>query len=226
MAAVMIPEEHYPLLSAAMVGLKSSLGVPKAIPLHWNQHVKTHPRRQYVTNVLSNLPHLIVNYVIFQKASIPAMSGIHGNVATFYNYVAGIMMERLLLAAEFWPGGNRDLKVDFGHVRAMNHTLTLDYFQIKKNMAAGPAKWSHLYGTPGFLAMNANSGLQAADQYAGMLSAAMIVDQFGGYEPNHLMRVRHQIRRSPAGNAMGYGFKVMTLPGAMQSYPWWPAGGI
>lgn len=83
-------------------------------------------------------------------------------------------MERILLAAEHWPGGTRDVKVTFGHVREVKHADTLDCSQVKKEQGHGPAWWILLDGTPSFAASNSSSGLQAADQFAGMLSSAML----------------------------------------------------
>jgi hypothetical protein len=226
MATTLIAEEDYLPLSQAIITVSNSFSIPKGTPLHWNQHVKQFARRQYVTSTLAAVPRLIVNYLVFEKASIPTSAAIRANHLTFYNYAAGLAMERMLLTAQHWPGGPRDLKADFGHVRGINHNRTLDYFQIKKNMALGPANWGLLHGTPRFLAMSANSGLQAADQYAGILSAAMNADPFGGYEPQHLLSVRHQIRRNRNGVSANYGFKAMTLPGTMNAYPWWPANGL
>ncbi len=225
MAAVLIAEEDYPSLSEAIIAAKQTLGVPAQIPLHWKEHVKVFPRRQFVTGLLQPL-NLKVNYVIFEKESIPLGAGIRSDPVSFYNYAAGITMERLLLAAGNWPGGARDLKVDFGHVRGFDHSQTSSYFVLKKAMNQGPANWNFLAATPKFLSMSINSGLQAADQYAGMLSAALNPDKFGGYEHQHLFAVRGQIRRSGIGVALNYGFKALTLPTTMTDYPWWPVNGI
>ena len=64
-----------------------------------------------------------------------------------------------------------------------------------------------------------------ADQYAGMLNAAIRPNEFDQYEPQHLLSIRHQLRRV-GGQAWGYGFKVMALPDTMTSYPWWPSEGL
>ncbi len=63
------------------------------------------------------LPGVMVIYVIVEKSAIPARSGLHTDHAIFYNYAAGLVMERILLAARDWPGGSRDAVVRFGHVR-------------------------------------------------------------------------------------------------------------
>ncbi|WP_158613393.1 DUF3800 domain-containing protein [Frigoribacterium sp. PhB160] len=226
MAGVVVAEEHYSALSRAVIEVKGRFGVGKGKPLHWKEHVKTFDRRQFVTRELAKVPGVTINYVIFEKAAIPETAGMRGDQSTFYNYTAGLMMERLLLTAQYWPGGMRDVRVSFGHVRGFDHDKTLDYFRIKKDRGEGWARWSLLEGTPKFLAMSTNSGMQAADQYAGMLSAAMNVDRFGGYEPHHLLHVRPQIRRSSAGASTGYGFKAMTRKATLQDYPWWPSPGL
>lgn len=75
------------------------------------------------------------------------------------------------------------------------------------------------------MSMERLDGLQAADQYAGMLSAAIRPNEFNQYEPHHLLNIRHQLRQV-RGRTWGYGFKVMALPGTMDSYPWWPSEGL
>ncbi|WP_413600864.1 DUF3800 domain-containing protein [Curtobacterium sp. Curtsp57] len=226
MAGVSIAEEAYPQLQRAVIYLRQQLRVPANKALHWQEHVKRFSRRQFVTTTLTAVPGIVLNYVIFEKAAIPATAGLRSSQATFYNYTAGLLMERLLLTAEHWPGGARDLKVDLGHVRGFNHDETLNYFALKRSRAQGPANWGLLEGVPRFLGMMSNGGMQAADQFAGMLSAALKPDEFGGFEPQHLLHARPLIRRNWQGRSDGYGFKVMAQPNTMSSFPWWPSGGV
>jgi hypothetical protein len=224
-AAVLVADENEAGLRAAMSQLRREFKTPQGKALHWNEHVKTYPRRQHVAGVLSAVPGVMVIYVIVEKAAIPAGSGLHTDHAIFYNYAACLVMERILLAARDWPGGSRDVVVRFGHVRHFDHTTTTNYFQ-QKAAAPGFVPWNRLHGTVHFDDQSQWDGLQAADQYAGMLNLAVRPDEFGGYEEPHLMRVKHQIRRDGSGRAWGWGFKVLGNTATFTSLPWWPASGI
>jgi Protein of unknown function (DUF3800) len=225
-AAVVVADEDEAGLRAAMSQLRRDLKVPTGKALHWKDHVKTHSRRQHVSRVLSQVPRLLIVYVVVEKAAIPARSGMYCDQVLFYNYAACLTMERLLLAARDWPGGSRDIIVRFGHVRGFDHSKTTAYFNLKKQNAAAWVPWARLHGAVHFDDQAKWDGLQAADQYAGMLNVAIRPDDFGGYEEVHLLRIRHQIRRNGTGKAMGYGFKVLGNEATFTSLPWWPAAGI
>ena len=223
MAGVVIADEDEPLLRTAVDACRSRLNVPPSRALHWNDHVKACPRRQYVTTQLAAVP-ITVNFVIFEKASIPPSARLAVDHVAFYNYVAGLMLERVVLTARYWPGGARDVTAHYGHVRGFDHADTANYFALKQ-ASGGPWPPWHLLRKVQFTGMAAYHELQAADQYAGMLNAALCKDNYGGYEPQHLLQIRHQVRRRH-GVALDIGFKTMTFPTTMTSYPWWPAEGI
>ncbi|HVB41956.1 MAG TPA: DUF3800 domain-containing protein [Streptosporangiaceae bacterium] len=224
-AAVLIADEDEPPLRAAMSQLRRDLTVPPGKALHWKDHVKTHSRRQHVAHQLSGVAGLRVVYVVVEKAAVPAGSGLHTDHVIFYNYAAGLVMERVLFAARDWPGGSRGVIVRFGHVRGFDHSKTTAYFQLKAlQQAAVP--WARLRGHVHFDDQATWDGLQAADQYAGILNVALSRDEFGGYNESHLLRVRHQIRRNWSGAAWGWGFKVLGNEVTFTSLPWWPAEGI
>ncbi|TFV89814.1 DUF3800 domain-containing protein [Blastococcus sp. CT_GayMR16] len=225
MVGVTIADEDDHLLRSAVQTARQLFGVPSTKPLHWADHVKTFARRQAMTSLLVPVPAL-VNIVIFEKASIPTGAVLLTDQSRFYNYAAGMLMERILLTAKYWAGGPRDVIVNFGHVRGFNHQETQKYFNLKEQQDPAWVPWARLHGQPKFLGMGSLDGLQAADQYAGMLSAAMVADPYGGYEEHHLLAIRHRIRRNPQGKCEGFGFKAMVGPATLQSYPWWPAGGL
>jgi hypothetical protein len=148
-ATVLVADEDEPPLMAAMSKLRREFGVPAGRALHWMTHVKTFSRRQHAASVLSAVPEVMVMYVIVEKAAIPAGSGLHTDHAIFYNYAAGLVMERILLAARDWPGGSRDAVARFGHVRGFDHTTTTNYFQ-QKAAAPGWVPWNRLHGVVHF----------------------------------------------------------------------------
>jgi hypothetical protein len=224
MVAVVIADEDDPLLRSAIGTCRQRLAVPVGKSLHWSEHVKRFPRRQFVAAQLAGVPAIVVNAVIFEKAAISAEAELRTDQVVFYNYVAGMVLEAILQTADEWPGGRRDVVASFGHVRGFPHHETLAYFE-KKRANGGRGSWDLLRGVPRFLGAGQLDGLQAADQYAGMLRAALEPDEFGGFEHHHLIAVRHQIRRFE-GESLGHGFKVLALPGTMEAYPWWPVEGL
>lgn len=225
-AAAMIADEQEAAMRAAMSQLRRDLKVPPGKALHWKDHVKVFARRQYVAKTLSQLGDIKIVYVIVEKAAIPAQAGMRHDQVIFYNFAAGIILERLLLAAGDWPGGARDVIVKFGHVRGFDHRTTCNYFKIKTRQGPHWVPWQLLRGAPTFEDQAKWDGLQAADQYAGMLSAAVRPDRFGGYEPAHLLAIRHQIRRTALGVSRNYGFKILGNEATFTSLPWWPQGGL
>lgn len=225
MAAVVVPDTHRQGLSDAIAGLKSTIGIPLKSPLHWNQHAKTFGRRRLVSETLARVEGVRVNYVIFAKASIPSQAAIMSDRVLFYNFVAGIALERVLLTASEWPGPDKRIQVHFGHVKGFDHNVTQEHFASMRRKPNSIVDWSLLVGDPGFKHTDRSSGIQAADQYAGILKQAICADEFGQYEEHHLLSIAHQIRKNPAtGRAWGYGFKVMAPEGAIEGLPWWRGG--
>ncbi|WP_170026430.1 DUF3800 domain-containing protein [Actinomadura oligospora] len=226
-AAVLIADEDEPELRATMSMLRREMKVPHARALHWKDHVKTFPRRQYVSRSLSAVDGLKIIYVVVEKAAIPAGSGMRLDHAIFYNYAAGFVLERALLAAKDWHDGPRDLVIRYGHVKGFDHTTTASYFRQKPSQGPSWVPWHLLRGQPRFEDQANWDGLQAADMYAGMLHvAALRTDDFGGYEEHHLLKVRQQIRRNRAGNCWGWGFKWLGNEATVKSLPWWPSEGL
>jgi hypothetical protein len=223
MAGVTVASENEAAMRAAISTCRQTMGVPGGI--HWVDHLKVFPRRQYAMSQLAGLPGVRVNYVLFEKAAIPTASGLHNDHVLFYNFAAGLMMERLLLTAKGWPGGPRSINVKFGHVKGFDHTETLAYFATKSVKDPNWIGWHLLNGAVKFVPTAKYDGIQCADMYAGALNLAISIDRYGGYEPQHLLAIRHQIRRHN-NRTWGAGFKAMALPNSIQGLPWWPATGL
>lgn len=224
-AAVMVADEGEPGLRSVMAGLRGDFTVPAGKALHWKDHVKTYSRRQHVARSLAQVPGITVVYVVVEKATIPSASGMYNNHVLFYNFAACMTIERVLLSARDWPGGTRDALVRFGHVRGFDHRTTTSYFQLKAQTDPW-IPWERLHGSVHFDDQAQWDGLQAADQYAGMLNVALRADQFGGHEEAHLMRVRHQVRKDDSGRSWGWGFKVLGNAETFTALPWWPPEGL
>lgn len=221
MGAVTVEEATRVDLAKAVASIKERFTIPLTKPLHWTDHCRTFARRQFVARSFAAIPGVQVNYVIFKKTTIPAASGLGTDHRKFYNYAAGVLLDRVLLGATYWPGGRQPVRPFFGHVRGFDHSETLAY--LERHAARHSfADRTLLAAPPKFIATAQNSGVQAADQYVGMLRDAICVDEFGGYEEQHLMLVRHQIRRGPGNEAINYGIKAFAEPGFPVNLPWWP----
>ena len=223
MVAVVIADEDDAGLRRAIGLCRHRLSVPAGKPLHWTEHVKRFPRRQFVAAQLGAVPGAVLNFVLVEKSAIGLVEEAISDQVAFYNFVAGRVLEQVLHTADEWPGGRRDVVITFGHVRGFRHEETLAWFEKLRVAAADRAPWELLRGRPRFLGPGQLDGLQAADQYAGMLRAALEADEFGGFEAHHLMAVRHQIRRADDGPG---GFEVVVVPGTLEAYPWWPRTGL
>ncbi|MFD7155916.1 DUF3800 domain-containing protein [Kribbella sp. NPDC059898] len=216
MVAVVVADEDDALLRRAIADCRRRLSVPPGKPLHWTEHVKRFPRRQFVAGQLSVVPGVVLNVVLVEKAAVA--QDISNQVA-FYNFVAGVLLQQVLESADEWPGGRRDLVITFGHVRGFDHAETLAWFEKLRAQPTTQVSWELLRGKPSFLGPGQLDGLQAADQYCGMLRAALEADEYGGFEEHHLVAVRHQIRR-PGG------FEALVLPETPAAYRWWPPDGF
>jgi hypothetical protein len=219
MAGLVMTAEDDPEMRAAVEHCRRKLDLPGGKALHWKDHVKTYARRQLVARTLARVPGACVNYVIIEKAAIHSTAGMYRDHTIFYNYVAGLMIERFLFTADTWPGGPREIIVRFGHVKGFGtHADTRAYLSDKRKNPNG-TPW-HLLRKVEFPSVSEYDGLQAADQYGGLLKVAIVPDEYDGYEEHHLLSIRHQIRQRNGG-AWGAGFKVMALPGTMDRLPWW-----
>jgi len=221
MGAVTVDSTRRVELANTIADIKRKFGIPLTIALHWSDHCRNFERRQYVSSRLAELTFLQLNYVVIAKRTLPSGSRLGSDSAAFYNYAAGMLLDRVLLGAEHWAGGPQRVRVTFGHVRGMDHSDTRTYFE-RPIRRGSFADWTLLDGQPRFIDTAQNSGVQAADQFVGMLRHAITEDHFGGYEPHHLLAVRHLIRRGPNNRALGYGLKVMAEEGFPTSLPWWP----
>lgn len=223
-ACVLIAHEDEDPLRATVSQLRRDLTVPVGKALHWKDHVKTFSRRQHVTSLLTAIPNIRLIYVLVEKSAIPASALMRSDQTIFYNFAAAMVLERALLAARDWPRGTRDLDLRFGHVRGFDHVQTNEYFDLRIDRNDPHwVPWHLLRGRARFSDQENWDGLQAADQFAGMLNAATRQDQFGNYEPQHFIRAAALIRRRTSGSAWGSGFKLLGNKATVQAFPWWAA---
>ncbi|MEV6416638.1 hypothetical protein [Kribbella sp. NPDC051718] len=104
MVAVLIADEDDPSLRQAIGVCRQRLSVPAGKPLHWTEHVKRFPRRQFVAGQLAAVDGVVVNFVLVEKAALATGDPMRANQVAFYNYVAGLILEGTLLTASSWRG--------------------------------------------------------------------------------------------------------------------------
>jgi len=212
MAAVVFPASVQQKVKDCIAKIKIELGIPLKTALHWYKHCRLHETRKYITREISKIEGVTVIYVISDKKTMPL------DHAKFYNIVAAYVLERILKHAEEL---NAKISVHYGHIRNFNHLLTLDYFQ---NKIWRLGSYNNLSDQPKWIAADTNSGIQLADQYAGILNAAMIADKHGDYEPSYLEKIKHQIRKSRNGEISGYGIKAISKDNNPKLFKWWIKG--
>lgn len=212
MAAVIFPASVQQKVKDCIAEIKTKFGVPLNVPLHWRKHCQSHEFKKFVVSKVSQLEGVSVIYVISDKKTVPI------DHTKFYNLVAASTLERILKHA---GDLNTKVCVRFGDIKGFNHTVTLDYFQ-KRTWRLGD--YNFLVDQPKWIFAVNNSGIQLADQYAGILSSAMNADRFGAYEPSYLESIKHQIRTSNNGMICGYGIKAISLDNNPQSFKWWLKG--
>jgi hypothetical protein len=226
MCAVVVPPTSEQPLKDALASIKTAFGIPIDQAFHWNEHCaprrkNVFDRRMFVATTLAGVPDVMLNYVIFEKSSIPDGASIAVENQRFYNYVAGITLERIILSTQYLSVPDRSVQARFGHVRGFDHASTLDYFKIKRNQPNQIPNYDLLYDEPKFVSAQSNGGIQVADAYLGIMRSALEPNKYGQYQHQHLQAVSHQIRRSPRGVAWAYGMKVLGLPDFRTRYPWW-----
>lgn len=212
MAAVVFPASVQQNVKDCVANLKTKLGIPLNIPLHWRKHCRMHDTRKYITGELAKLEGITIIYVISDKKTMP------DDHEKFYNIVAACSLERILKHTEEF---NSKVCVCFGHVKGFKHTATLEYFK-KRKWRLGD--YNRIENHPKWISADLNSGIQLADLYAGILGAAMIADTYGNYEPSYLEKIKHQIRKTKQGKICGFGVKALSKDNNPQSFKWWLEG--
>lgn len=212
MSAVIFPASVQQKVKDCIANIKTKIGIPLSVPLHWRKHCHLHESRKFVAREISKIEGLAVIYVISDKKTMPV------DHEKFYNIVAACTLERILKHTELL---GTKVNVWYGHIKGFNHQTTLDYFKKRKWHLGSYGRLLH---QPKWIRAEANSGIQLADMYAGILGAAILPDKFGSFEPVYLEKVKHQIRKSDKGQISGFGIRVLSKDNNPKSFNWWPEG--
>jgi len=212
MAAVIFPASMQQKVKNCITSIKTKFGIPLKVPLHWRKHCRMHEYRKVVIGEITKLEGVTVIYVISDKKTVFV------DHTKFYNIVAACTLERILKKVEEL---DTQVSVWFGQVKGFDHSTTIDYFQ-KRTWRLG--NYERLINQPKWIPADSNSGIQLADQYAGVLGAAMIADKFGNFEPLYLEAIKHQIRKSKDGKICGFGIRALSKDNNPKSFKWWVKG--
>jgi hypothetical protein len=223
MTAVMVPGENAPHMRVVAAGLRAEINTAK--PLHWVDHFTPKPkhaaRRQLAADMVASIPGLRVVYVVAHKETLIASQHLRSDQDAFYNYVTKLLLERVAFAARHWPGGRRKVLARLGHVRGMRHEDTVAYLEAARRYGKTKAPFEYIVWPPKWYGPDRWDGLQVADIYTGMLTCALRGAHDDMECARYLVAHRHQIRRGPLGQVLGYGIKLYGEAHYLTSRTWW-----
>jgi len=90
MSAVIFPSSSQQKVKDCIARIKTKLGIPLQIPLHWRKHCRMHDVRKFIAGEIAEIKNLSVIYVVSDKKTVPE------DHAKFYNIVAALTLERIL----------------------------------------------------------------------------------------------------------------------------------
>ncbi|MBD2835121.1 DUF3800 domain-containing protein [Streptomyces pratensis] len=230
MTALLVPQEDEWVVKLTAGGLRALVhgAEPQRIlkPIHWVEHFKAKriDRRRQAAQALALMPNAMVIHVIAHKETVNADAGMRQDKGVFYNYTTRLLLERIALAAKYWPGGPRLAITRLGIVKHMDHTTTADYlnyvrqtagltsYQVPWNFIKWPLTWES----------SQRDGIQLADLHAGILNSALSGDPQDRTCANNLLLVGHQLRRAWTGSPLGYGVKIIGDDSFVTGRVWWP----
>ncbi|MFJ2174361.1 DUF3800 domain-containing protein [Streptomyces sp. NPDC087851] len=227
MTALMVPAEDDWNVRVTAGGLRSLIHTSRpetTTPLHWVDHFKKKHagRRVHAARSLALMPSAKVVHVIVPKAAVRTWGGMADGVR-FYNYTTRFLLERVAYAAKQWEGGPRSAIVRLGAVRGMDHKDTAGYLDRVRQgrVQTWNVPWEHIKWPPAWTGTDWD-GIQLADIHAGLLNVALSGDIADESCAENLLLCKHQLYRSPTGNLLGYGVKVMgSDPSFVTNRCWW-----
>ena len=194
MAAVIVEPTAEVAARLALQQLRSDFGTPATRPLSWKDDIKSnHPRALHASTTLARVQGIKLIYVVVNK-SLLSVGSYGDDVTLFYNVTAYAVLQRVLWAATYWPGGRRQVAIRFGHVAHHDNRDTHRYFQMKSRSDSKVP--FELISSVNWTSATQFDMSQVADLYGGFLKEAFWPDQFGNVNGEHLLRVWHQIRNS------------------------------
>ncbi|MBU4215278.1 MAG: DUF3800 domain-containing protein [Actinobacteria bacterium] len=225
MTAVMVPVESVPYMKVIAAGLRAQIRTDK--PLHWVEHFTPKPkhaaRRALAASLVAGIPGVTTIYVIADKATMIAGEHLRHDQDAFYNYVTKLLLERVAFAAKHWPRGPRLALARLSSIKGTRDVDSVEYLEAVRDRGRTDAPMEFIKWPPTWHGPERYDGLQIADIYMGMMGAALTGDDGDLGCATHLLTHRHQIRRGPAGQVIGWGIKVYGDPLVLTRRAWWPA---
>lgn len=217
LAAIVVRDEDEPQLRLIRDQLCTDLEKPHATVLHWAQNIQKHSQRNYVAKTIGGAP-LTLLYVIVDKASLRAASGLH-NHERLYNYAVRRLIERL---SWYIRDEEAEAIVTFARIRNFKYT-SLETYIAYLSSSPNSIHWKSFKDLPRIDDPKRKVLLQMADIAAGCLSNAIVPDQWGGFEYSHLREIQPLIYRNTPGKITSYGLHVISgKPSTILSdTTWW-----
>lgn len=206
MAAIITTKESGQAIQAAVKHLRDEFKIPDDVVMSSKKNVKTHSRRVYAAQVLSEIKDVKVIFVYCEKSEV---SGSYvSNRDAFYNYVALKTYKNILWAARNWKGIEEGIETAFGHVKGHDTKSTSDYFdfslQFESKVPSSMETKLHWVHAGKYLES------QAADLYGCFLKNAIWPDEFGNIESKYIELIWHQIRKGNHNCPIPLG--IMSMP--------------
>ncbi|HEY3546248.1 MAG TPA: DUF3800 domain-containing protein [Propionicimonas sp.] len=224
MTAVMVPEESVNHMRAVAGGLRSVIRTGK--PLHWVEHFTPKPkhaeRRALAAEMLAGIPGVVFLCVVADKATLEGSEYLKGDEDHFYNYVTKLLLERVAFQAKNWPGGARMALARLSSIRGTRERDSIEYLEAVRDRGRTTAPLQYIKWPPHWYGPERYDGLQIADLYTGIIGNAISGAPTEIECAAHLLRCRHQLRRGPRGQVLGWGVKVYGRDGFLTERPWWP----
>ncbi|SDE45956.1 hypothetical protein SAMN04489747_3474 [Auraticoccus monumenti] len=216
MTAVLVAQEYEDQLRIVMGGCRGMWQVKGQ--LHWVKHLKAKQigRRRVLVDHLARLPSIQVIHVVVDKTQIRpgAQMARAGDVA--YNYITMLLTERIAQAAASWPGGERVARIYFGVVGGVDHVQTQSYLHHTACRDRRGTPYSNIEWPQRWRQTADIDGLQAADMYCGMMSSALIRDDY-----EWVQATSHQLVRGRWGSAADLGLKFFPASARVRHQTWW-----
>lgn len=217
MTAVVVAQEHEDALRAVILGHRALWRVTGQ--LHWVKHLKPrrHGRRELLVGALARLPGIRVIHVVVDKPALLDEATFRHDQASFYNWVAKLLLERIGEVAATWDGGERLARVYFGLVGGVDSAATDAYLNAAALAAVDPRDAGlrdNIEWPLKFQPTSSRDGLQAADQYSGILATAINHDDDRWFE-----MVRHQLHQRH-GDVVGGGIKIFPPGSSLFARSW------
>ncbi|MFJ7418010.1 hypothetical protein ACIQXD_05275 [Streptomyces uncialis] len=233
MTALMVPAEDDWTTRFTAGGLRALIhrsNPASVVPLHWADHFKAKrpERRLRAAQALAAMPSArVVHAVVPKWLARESLASPLADGGRFYSITARMLLEGVASASQAWAGGPRLAVVRLGAVRGMDHTDTVTYLSQVRSGRDGERDipWQHIKWPPAWVGTDWD-GVQLADLNSGLLHTALAGRPQDDACAENLLLCKRQLHRSPAGDLLGHGVRVLGDRRFVTERCWWPKWNI